>query len=755
MTIQEKRNVKEFFQALFQGTRGYIELRTITNEKKVEQFFYSTLDVSRMVGNLTNDYENAFKNTNVYFGVCPRNKRIGKEKNVKQVNCLWADLDCRWEQKPNEPTREERLKALKVFEPKPSIIVNSGHGYQVYWLLEAPFLIKTIEDKLHTKGIVKGLAIALKGDTTFDLNRVLRVPGTKNVKNPKNPPSVEILEFNPALRYDLSGFQEYKVDVEDVTIADVSLSKLGIIPDRFWRILEKDPKIKTTWHSQRDFPSRSEYDMSLARLLMPYGFTDSEIAAILKASPSGKGKDAKLPYLAHTIGKTRINWKERRKIASEKVESTKKERKEQPSNSKFNPRPYSEEVLAHHHLKYDKYKRFWIYNKNAKIWESEAEPRLNSILRQKTLGKQDYKRYCVAEIIADLQGLTYADKQIQEPGAHLIPFKNKIYNLENEELLDYSPDYFFINKLAVSIHTENGECPTINRIFEELVEPEDVITLYEILAYTLYRHYPYPKLFILYGSGANGKTTYINILGRFLGTENISLVGANDLQFNRFSSSQLFGKLLNVSGEMDYTILKNTSRLKQCCGEDLIYCERKFREPFPFVNYAKMVFLTNQVPLTADKTRAFYRRVFLLEFPNSFILGENADPMLVEKIPEEEFEGLAWKCLNQLKQLCNRDFVFTNHSTTEDVTRQYEDLSNPLNKFLDENTEKDVNTHIAVGEFNDKYLTYLTNNGLRVWTPKEIGRAMKEKDFEQKSLSSTNEDNTPTTVRNWLGLKWK
>jgi len=206
---------------------------------------------------------------------------------------------------------------------------------------------------------------------------------------------------------------------------------------------------------------------------------------------------------------------------------------------------------------------------------------------------------------------------------------------------------------------------------------------------------------------------------------------------------------------MDYTILKNTSRLKQCCGEDLIYCERKFREPFPFVNYAKMVFLTNQVPLTADKTRAFYRRVFLLQFPNSFILGENADPMLVEKIPEEEFEGLAWKCLNQLKQLCNRDFVFTNHSTTEDVTRQYEDLSNPLNKFLDEYTQKDVNADISVGEFNEKYLAYLTNNGLRVWTPKEIGRAMKEKGFEQKSLSSTNEYGAPTTVRNWLGLKWK
>jgi len=552
-------------------------------------------------------------------------------------------------------------------------------------------------------------------------------------------------------------FSQLEVEVEDAVTIDGDLG-LDEIPDRLWRVLDEDKKLKATWEGKRKDlkdKTRSGYDMALANLLMPYNFSDSEIAAILRASPSGKEKEATQQYLALTIGKARTSWQQGNKIVSAAAESSKKGTNAHPSKSKFNPRPYSEEVLANHALKYDRHKRFWIFDENEKIWKSEAELRLNSILRQKILGKEDYKRYCVAEIIADLQGLTYTDEKIQEPETHLIPFKNKIYDVENDELLDYSPNYFFINKLIVEVNKKNTECPTIDRIFEELVGPEDVITLYEILAYTLYRHYPYPKLFILYGSGANGKTTYIKILGRLLGTDNISLVGVNDLQYNRFASSQLFGKLLNVSGEMDYTLLKNTSKLKQCCGEDLISCERKFREPFPFVNYAKMVFLTNQVPLTADKTSAFYRRVFLLEFPNKFILGENADPMLVENIPEQEFEGLAWKCLSQLKGLRDSGFVFTNHLRIEDVAKQYEDLSNPLNKFLDENTEKDVNKHIPIGEFNDKYLTYLTNNGLRVWTPKEIGRAMKEKDFEQKSLASTNEYGAPTTVRSWLGLKWK
>ena len=246
--------------------------------------------------------------------------------------------------------------------------------------------------------------------------------------------------------------------------------------------------------------------------------------------------------------------------------------------SRFNPRPYSIHILSIHQLKYDKYKRFWIYDNKLGIWKDQAELILNSILRKKILGNTDYKRYCVGEIIADLKGLTYDSVVPKEPEPFLIPFNNGIYDIKNDRFIEYSPDYFFINKLPVDLNEKHRECPTIDRIFKELVAPDDVITLYEIIAYCFYRAYPYPKIFILYGSGGNGKTAYTKILNRILSKENISLVNCNELQNNRFASSQLFGKLCNISGEMEYSMLKNTSTLKECCGEDLISCERKFKE---------------------------------------------------------------------------------------------------------------------------------------------------------------------------------
>lgn len=435
----------------------------------------------------------------------------------------------------------------------------------------------------------------------------------------------------------------------------------------------------------------------------------------------------------------------------ELVDITMGEKKTKPSKTKFNPRPYSLSVLRENHLEYDRYKRFWIFDKKGNIWKDTAELILNSILRKRILGDDDYKRYCVDEVIADLQGLTYREEIPEEPETSLIPFSNKIYDLRTDALIDYGPGYFFVNKLAVDMDEGNRGCPTIDTIFKQLVEPENVVSLYEILAYSLYRGYPYPKVFILYGPGGNGKSTYVKILTKVLGRDNVSLVSTNDLQSNRFASSQLFMKMLNVSGEMNYAILRNTSRLKQCCGEDLIYCERKFREPFPFVNYAKMIFLTNQVPLTADRTEAFYRRIFLLEFPNTFILGEDADPMIVERIAREEFEGLAFKCLQKLKELSGRGFVFTHHQRTEEITRKYEDLSNPLSRFLREYTQKKVNSHIAVGDFNDKYISFLEDQRLRAWSEKEIAQQMKSKGFAQKTLAGP----ARSTYRAWLGLGWR
>ena len=300
---------KQFFEILFKDTKGYIEIRTIL-EGKVKQSWYEIEEINRLLYELKKP---SFLKTNVYFGVCARGSQEGKEKNVCQVNCLWVDIDAK-----NIKEKEVIKKKLEAFKPEPSIIVSSGNGYHCYWLLDKSEMINSQEEIDRLKGYNKGLAAELRADKTFDLSRVLRVPGTKNLKDPENILMVRIVKSNPEIKYSLKSLSRFFRKIEQSGIKELELDKesLNIIPDRFWNILDENTKIRNTWKGERkDLKdnTKSGYDMSLAMLLMPYQFKDSEFLAILRESESGKGKKASLAYLKLTIGKAKGQYEKRKK----------------------------------------------------------------------------------------------------------------------------------------------------------------------------------------------------------------------------------------------------------------------------------------------------------------------------------------------------------------------------------------------------------------------------------------------------------
>lgn len=435
-------------------------------------------------------------------------------------------------------------------------------------------------------------------------------------------------------------------------------------------------------------------------------------------------------------------------------EFTPEEEEEILSKQRFNARPYSNKILEKYPLKFDLLKRFWVYREKRGVWLEKAEALLNSLLRKSILGEKDYKVYCVREILDDLKGLSLVEDEPVEPAAALIPFNNKIYDIKNKKEIDFSPEHFFINKLAVNYNPKAKDFSTIKKVFREIVGAENSITLLEIIAYCMWRGYPYPKTFFLFGSGANGKTAFIKILRRIIGNRNISSETSNAFQFDRFSLGRLYGKLANVTSEMQYSILKNTDKIKMATGEDLINCERKFKEPFVFQNYAKLIFLTNQIPLTKDKTFAFYRRVFLLEFPNKFILGESADPDIVDRIDQSEFEALAIQAIIKLKKLRKKYFVFTKHIKTEEITEQYENLSNPLYKFVNDFIIREPNSDIPKTEFQGRFEAYQKDKGFRIWDSKEINREMRAMGYKDRALTR-GETGDKSTYWAWIEIFWK
>jgi Protein of unknown function (DUF3987)/RepB DNA-primase from phage plasmid len=175
-------NTLEFLTSIFDGGCNHegmdlVEFRLLGNGR-TEQIFLSIPD---LIGKWT-DIEVKLqslnkKGFNVYYGVRLRTAEIGDATHLcPAVRVLYADLDYK-----DKALLEKNFAPYKAFNLLPSIVVDTGNGYHCYWLLK--------EGATHAAAetIMRQIARTLAGDHTYDGPRILRLPGTLNIKDPNNP----------------------------------------------------------------------------------------------------------------------------------------------------------------------------------------------------------------------------------------------------------------------------------------------------------------------------------------------------------------------------------------------------------------------------------------------------------------------------------------------------------------------------------------------------------------------------------------
>lgn len=165
----------------------------------------------------------------VYYGLGGSNSKIADNErplanNVAFIPALWMDIDIlgpAHKQTDLPATVEEAVSILPEFL-KPSITVSSGHGLHMYWLLKEAWVFDTQDENLRASNLMIRLQAYIKGlaqergwkfDSTADLSRVLRVPGTLNHKLGQKQPVV-ITQFNEEIRYDPSELEDLIPDID-------------------------------------------------------------------------------------------------------------------------------------------------------------------------------------------------------------------------------------------------------------------------------------------------------------------------------------------------------------------------------------------------------------------------------------------------------------------------------------------------------------------------------------------------------------
>jgi hypothetical protein len=201
--------------------------------------------------------------------------------------------------KPLIPGPEEAMEIIAAIGLDPSIVVNTGHGWHVYWLFKKPWILTTAEERAQAEALSKAFQkqfideAARRGwhvDSTATIQRVWRVPGFVNCKSGA---ACELVHLDSTIRYELDELVPLSLEAMKVApvpsavslaVVRASLSKLS--PDsKNKAAIEKILAGESFADSERDNAMQSVCS-TIAWIPEAAGMPASELVEILRPSLS-------------------------------------------------------------------------------------------------------------------------------------------------------------------------------------------------------------------------------------------------------------------------------------------------------------------------------------------------------------------------------------------------------------------------------------------------------------------------------------
>ncbi len=280
--------------------------------------------------------------------------------------------------------------------------------------------------------------------------------------------------------------------------------------------------------------------------------------------------------------------------------------------------------------------------------------------------------------------LSTPTKEVSPP--YLIPLATKIYNLNTDSFLDYTPEYVFLNRFPYDYKPDAPPQSMVTDTISQIASgDQDVIDLlYESIGNCFYLLNSYRGSVLLYGkSGNNGKSTLLNMIIKALGSKNTSSLSLQDTA-ERFRLAEIYGKAANIGDDISSAYLSDSSTFKKLVTGETVIAEKKGQDPFAFKSFAKMFFAMNELPNSSDKSKAFFSRLLLIPLNQDFSKSKSQNVDLKNRNwTQAEMEYLTKLAVDGLKRII-RNNGFTKPKCVVEALEDYERENDPIKGFLEE-----------------------------------------------------------------------
>lgn len=324
-----------------------------------------------------------------------------------------------------------------------------------------------------------------------------------------------------------------------------------------------------------------------------------------------------------------------------------------------------------------------IYENDICIYENGVYSQSEKSINKKVIELvPDANTYFRKEVYNYLS-LTAPEKKIRKE-SNIVNFKNGLFKLDVKMFLTHTPAFFSVNQINTNLNLEAKKVQAIDDVLDKLSSGNEKRkqTILEMIGYSMTTSVRLQKSFVLYGPTArNGKSTLINIITRLIGSENIGNVPFKELNKNKFASSGIKGRLLNIGSEMTDEFIDDVSNFKMWITGDEVEIEEKFKARQKISPYAKFIFSANELPRVVDKTEGFYRRLQLIPLEYQFTDRDAQKFNFNELVNEEALEYLA---KISLEAYLNMGEKFSNYEESEKEIDKYKQVNNNILEFLND-----------------------------------------------------------------------
>lgn len=217
------------------------------------------------------------------------------------------------------------------------------------------------------------------------------------------------------------------------------------------------------------------------------------------------------------------------------------------------------------------------------------------------------------------------------------------------------------------------------------------------------------KALLLYGTGANGKSVFKEIVDALLGESNTSDFTLQSLtNDNGYYRAKIANKLVNYASEINGKL--KTDIFKQLVSGEPVEARLPYGEPFTLKQYAKLIFNCNELPKDVEHTNAYFRRFLIIPFDETIPEAEQ-DKELHTKIIKSELSGVFNWILSGLNRLLKQK-KFTECEAAKNAVKQYRKESDSVQMFIDDlGYKKSIGKYLTIKDLYGAYKAYCNDDG--------------------------------------------